>query len=71
MRKLEKENLIRLLEGLVGSVYNQDEMGGCVWCGGSGKEGTYGYCDESYDCHNVDCDWVAGNKYLEELKSSV
>lgn len=68
MKITEKNQLIALLEGLAGEVLNQDEMGGCVWCGGSGKEGSYGYCSESYDCHQADCAWVAGNRYLEELK---
>lgn len=67
MNKKEKEELKNLLEGLVGYALNQDEMGGCVWCGGSGKEGAYGYCDEAYDCHEDDCSWVAGNRYLNAL----
>lgn len=65
---ISKEDLIDLLEGLVGEVINQDEMGGCVWCGGSGKEGAYGYCDSSYDCHTNDCPWVQGDKLLKKLK---
>jgi len=71
MNKNEKLKMIDLLEGLVGCVQNQDEMGGCVWCGGSGKEGRYGYCDESYDCHEGDCAWVAGNKMLKSLRDQV
>lgn len=68
LNKKEKKELIDLLNGLVGEVINQDEMGGCVFCGGSGKEGRYGYCDESYDCHSTNCPWVLGDKYLESLK---
>lgn len=70
MRTKEKEKLIQLLGGLVGEYpLNQDEMGGCVWCGGSGKEGTYGYCTEEYDCHQGDCPWVRGHQYLQQLKN--
>lgn len=72
MRKTEKEKLINLLEELVGAVLNQDEMGGCVWCGGIARPGYckgYGYCNEDYECHQPDCPWVAGDKYLTELKS--
>lgn len=69
MRKVEKDELVSLLENLVGCVINQDELGGCVWCGGSGKEGRWGYCDESYDCHQTDCAWVEGNKMLQRLRA--
>lgn len=72
MRMKEKDEFIKLLEDVVGDYpMNQDEMGGCVWCGGSGKEGSYGYCDESYDCHWDDCAWVAGHKKLVELRNSL
>ena len=67
MRIKEKEELIKLLDGLVGQVLNQDEMGGCVYCGGSGKEGAYGYCSEEFDCHQPNCEWVAGREYLQKL----
>lgn len=70
MNKKEKKELIEIFQKLVGLVLNQDEQGGCVWCGGSGKEGSYGYCDESYDCHQKDCAWVEGDRYLKQLKSS-
>jgi hypothetical protein len=65
----KKQELIVLLEKLVGHVINQDELGGCVWCGGSGKEGNYGYCDETYDCHSKKCPWVEGNRMLQKLKT--
>ena len=68
--KTEKTELIDLLQNLVGMVLNDDMAGGCVWCRGSGKEGAYGYCDSSYDCHAVDCAWVEGDKFLRELQSS-
>lgn len=69
MRIKEKEEISALLENLVGFVLNQDELGGCVYCGGSGKEGIYGYCTGEFDCHTKDCPWVAGRKYLNKLKS--
>lgn len=69
MRIKEKEDIIKLLNGLVGHVLNQDELGGCVYCAGSGKEGSYGYCSEDFDCHTTDCPWVAGRKYLNQLES--
>lgn len=62
-----RAEVINVLNGLVGHVPNQDELGGCVYCGGSGKEGRWGYCDESYDCHQNDCEWVAGRRLLDEL----
>lgn len=57
--------LVAVLHALVDQVLNQDELGGCVYCGGSGKEGTYGYCTEEYDCHMDDCPWVAARRLLE------
>lgn len=72
MNKNDKKELVTLLTELVGDYpMNQDELGGCVWCGGSGKEGQWGYCDESYDCHMADCPWVAGNRKLNELREQI
>lgn len=74
MNEISKEEIIEILEGLVGGrALNQDEMGGCVYCGGSGKKGTcsgYGYCNEDEDCHQSDCEWIAGRKLLESLRKS-
>lgn len=65
MNKTAQKALLQALTNLVsGEAINQDECGGCVYCGGSGKEGPYGYCDESYDCHQDDCEWVAGRKIV-------
>ena len=68
-KRINRKALIEILQDLVDDVINQDELGGCIYCGGSGKEGNYGYCDTSYDCHQPDCAWVAGNKLLKELQT--
>lgn len=58
------EELERIILGLVSEVINQDEQGGCIYCGGSGKEGAYGYCTDEPDCHRPDCEWLAGRQAL-------
>lgn len=59
---LRMSTALRKLVG--GAVLNQDEMGGCVYCGGSGKEGSYGYCTAEPDCHAADCEWIEGRRLL-------
>ncbi len=64
MTRLTKETL-NLLEKLAPEKpMNQDELGGCVWCGGSGKEGQYGYCTPDPACHTAGCPWVAARALL-------
>lgn len=43
---------------------NQDEQGGCVWCGGTGGT-TYGYAGADPADHLGDCPWVKARRLLE------
>ena len=65
---VRKKELAELLTRLVGEAKNQDELGGCIWCGCNGKSGAYGYCDETYDCHKADCPWMAAHKLLTSIQ---
>jgi len=41
---------------------NQDEQGGCVWCGQNAAGQIY--CNENPESHEKDCPWVQARKYL-------
>jgi hypothetical protein len=49
---------------------NQDEQGGCVWCGGDGKRKVRGgyrgsiYATADPADHAADCEWVAARALL-------
>lgn len=63
------DHLIDVLQGLAPDApMNQDEQGGCVWCGSHGNEGSYGYAGPSFLEHDDDCAWVAGRKLLDALR---
>lgn len=50
---------VRLLEQLVPvEPINDDERGGCVWCGGHPEGEPYGYATASPADHEGDCPWV-------------
>lgn len=42
---------------------NQDEMGGCVWCGGPAGS-SYGYAGPDPKDHMPDCPYVAARALL-------
>lgn len=44
---------------------NQDEQGGCVWCGGCPPHETYGYAGRTPEDHDRDCPWLAARRLLE------
>ena len=43
---------------------NQDEMGGCVWCGGMTPGKRYGYADTDPTHHEPDCPWVQAHAVI-------
>lgn len=45
---------------------NQDEQGGCVWCGRQGKHSIYA-SDAPRD-HTPDCGWIVGKAALAEYE---
>lgn len=45
---------------------SQDEMGGCVWCGGSPDGEPYGYATDDPKDHEDDCPWVEARAVLVE-----
>lgn len=56
-----------LLDAAVGDEpMNQDEQGGCVWCGGSARGGMYADATPSH--HAPDCPWLVARTYLDSTK---
>ena len=45
---------------------NQDEQGGCVWCGGSKKGHMYAGADPKD--HDADCPWVIARAALHKAE---
>ena len=43
---------------------NQDELGGCVWCGGHPPGSTYGYAGRDLADHKPGCPWVKARRLL-------
>jgi len=43
---------------------NQDEQGGCVWCGGFPPGGRYGYAGRYLSDHKQQCPWVKARRLL-------
>lgn len=43
---------------------NQDEMGGCVWCGGTPPKHPYGYAERKLSHHSDDCPWIRARALL-------
>lgn len=69
------KTLIELLKELAPEQpMNQDEQGGCVWCGWSeqmmyfrlGKYNGSRYSDERFETHTSACPWVKARKVIEE-----
>lgn len=46
---------------------NQDEMGGCVWCGGGPPREAYGYARRKRNHHMPDCPWVEARDWLGDV----
>ena len=64
MRTLEVS--LELLEALApDEAMNQDEQGGCVWCGG--RPGEYGYAGRDPKDHEDDCPWIKARDLIEKL----
>ena len=57
-----------------GDPINQDEQGGCVWCGGTPPGRAYGYSARYRSDHSVDCPWLEArellNDYIEGKRES-
>jgi hypothetical protein len=47
---------------------NQDELGGCVWCGGHPPGEAYGYATADPSHHATDCPWLVARAALKEAK---
>ncbi len=46
---------------------SQDEMGGCVWCGGTPPDkGHYAYATAEPDSHDPECPWLLARAALKE-----
>lgn len=43
---------------------NQDEVGGCVWCGGHPRGKPYGYATSNPKHHSEDCAWIIARAWL-------
>lgn len=58
--------LLEVLEAVApAEPMNQDEQGGCVWCGQT--DGTaYGYATAAPEHHEPDCAWLTARKVLKE-----
>lgn len=48
---------------------NQDEMGGCIWCGGRQKRGLYTTSNPKH--HSADCPWLKARMLLLALTVSL
>ena len=48
---------------------NQDEQGGCVWCGGSARRSSYAGSDPKH--HSQDCAWVIARTTLANLRAAI
>lgn len=60
-----KKEIKELLEKLAPhEPINQDEMGGCVWCGKSPPGDNYGYAQRDLTHHDADCPWVQARLLL-------
>ena len=67
MKKKDQERLITALADLTRYPLNQDEQGGCVYCGGC--KGFYS--DETEEAHQRDCEWIVGRTLLLELEPEI
>lgn len=58
-------DLIEALEAMTpDEPINQDEMGGCVWCGGTPSRQPYGYATANPKHHDKDCAWIIARAVL-------
>lgn len=61
----------RALDAVTGEEpMNQDEMGGCVWCGGTPPGERYGYATADPADHDPDCEWLAARRMLAASRPS-
>ena len=59
-----------LYNALPEDAVNQDEMGGCIFCGKSvGKHG-YGYATNAPKDHEEDCAWFVGRRILVDTQAT-
>ncbi len=66
--RISKE-LLDLLEQLAPEEpMNQDEQGGCVWCGGTPPRQPYAGADPKD--HAADCPWVEARRIIEEARAA-
>lgn len=64
--KAENERLRKLLDDVTGAEpINQDEMGGCVFCGGTPIGKPYGYATANPDDHDPECVWIEARAVLD------
>jgi hypothetical protein len=65
---LDVDELVLALAGLIGDEPgNQDEMGGCVYCGGTPPGEAYGYAGSDPRDHDDDCPWIRGRRLLDRI----
>jgi len=62
------DKLVSLLEEAIGDEpFNNDEMGGCLYCGGPPSKQEYGYAGANPADHREGCGWVKCRQYLDDL----
>ena len=49
---------------------NQDEQGGCVWCGGTPPGEMYGYATSDRTHHDKDCGWVLAREAIAIMRKA-
>ena len=60
------EQTLDVLEGVAQEEpINQDEMGGCVWCGGPG---AYAEASSRPEDHDANCAWVIARKQIGDIR---
>lgn len=67
---MSKENFNALLEALKAMTHNsidQDEQGGCVYCGGIAV-GNNLWSNTSDSSHMMDCEWLIGRKVVLSIQ---
>ena len=61
----QRDELLAVLEQLApAQPMNQDEMGGCVWCGGTPPGDRYGNAGSDQTHHDADCPWLKARALL-------
>ncbi len=67
--KRQRDELLAMLErACPEDPMNQDELGGCVWCGQGPPGEQYGYAGADPNHHNPNCAWVKARALIERVR---